>query len=84
MALLALSSTKKVKDKEKNSIGEETERDGTGEEASRSRVDFDWWSENIDWKESCECHQSHVGWRRELNNLIKACLPEGKETRLLK
>ena len=43
MALLALSSTKKVKDKEKNSIGEETERDGTGEEASRSRVDFDWW-----------------------------------------
>ena len=43
MASLALSSTKKVKDKEKNSIGEETERDGTGEEASRSRVDFDWW-----------------------------------------
>ena len=78
MALLALSSTKKVKDKEKNSIGEETERDGTGEEASRSRVDFDWWSENIDWQ------ASNVGWRRELNNLIKACLPEGKETRLLK
>ena len=38
MALLALSSTKEVKDKEKNRIGEETERDGTGEEASTSNV----------------------------------------------
>ena len=55
-----------------------------GEEDSSSCICSEFQRDKIYWRETCRRNQRQVGWRKELNDLFKACWCEGKQTRIFK